>query len=48
MMNHYSVNVDHKDRSNQELFDAGAYDVVKNYKDMLSLINKLWAKDQIL
>ena len=31
----------HKDRSNQELFDAGAYDVVKNYKDMLSLINKL-------
>ena len=31
----------HKDRSHQELFDAGAYDVVKNYKDMLLLINKL-------
>ena len=31
----------HKDRSDQELLDAGAYDVVKNYKDMLLLINKL-------
>jgi beta-phosphoglucomutase-like phosphatase (HAD superfamily) len=31
----------HKDRSDQELFDAGAYAVVKNYKDMLLLINKL-------
>ena len=31
----------HKDRSDQELLDAGAYDVVKNYKDMLFLINKL-------
>ena len=31
----------HKDRSDQELFDAGAYEVVKNYKDMLLLINKL-------
>jgi len=28
-------------RSNKELFDAGAYDVVKNYQDMLLLINKL-------
>ena len=31
----------HKDRSDQELLDAGAYAVVKNYKDMLLLINKL-------
>ena len=31
----------HKDRSDQELFDAGAYAVVKNYKDMLLLLNKL-------
>ena len=31
----------HKDRSDQELFDAGAYAVMKNYKDMLLLINKL-------
>ena len=31
----------HKDRSDQELLDAGAYDVVENYKDMLLLINKL-------
>ena len=31
----------YKERSNQELFDAGAYEVVKNYKDMLLLINKL-------
>ena len=31
----------HKGRSDQELLDAGAYDVVKNYKDMLLLINKL-------
>ena len=31
----------HEDRSDQELFDAGAFDVVKNYKDMLLLINKL-------
>ena len=31
----------HKDRSDQDLLDAGAYDVVKNYKDMLLLINKL-------
>ena len=31
----------HKDRSDQELLDAGAYDVVKNYKDMLLLINIL-------
>ena len=37
----------HKDRSDQELLDAGAYAVVNNYKDMLSLINKLWAMDQI-
>ena len=28
-------------RSNKELFDAGAYDVVKNYQDMLLLINRL-------
>tara|TARA_B100000315_G_scaffold24559_1_gene21252 strand:- start:970 stop:1629 length:660 start_codon:yes stop_codon:yes gene_type:complete len=31
----------HKDRSDQELLDAGAYAVVKNYEDMLLLINKL-------
>ena len=31
----------YKGRSNQELFDAGAYDVVNNYEDMLLLINKL-------
>ena len=31
----------HKDRSDQELLDAGAYAVVKNYRDMLLLINKL-------
>ena len=31
----------HKDRSDQELLDSGAYAVVKNYKDMLLLINKL-------
>ena len=31
----------HKGRSDQELLDAGAYAVVKNYKDMLLLINKL-------
>ena len=31
----------HKDRSDQERLDAGAYAVVKNYKDMLLLINKL-------
>ena len=31
----------HKDRSDQELLDVGAYAVVKNYKDMLLLINKL-------
>ena len=31
----------YKDRSDQELLDAGAYAVVKNYKDMLLLINKL-------
>jgi len=31
----------HKDRSDQELLDAGAYVVVKSYKDMLLLINKL-------
>ena len=31
----------YKDRSDQELIDAGAYAVVKNYKDMLLLINKL-------
>jgi len=31
----------HKDRSDQELLNAGAYAVVKNYKDMLLLINKL-------
>ena len=31
----------YKNRSDQELLDAGAYDVVKNYKDMLLLINKL-------
>jgi len=31
----------HKDRSDQELLDKGAYDVVNNYKDMLLLINKL-------
>ncbi len=31
----------YKERSDKELFDAGAYEVVKNYKDMLLLINKL-------
>jgi len=31
----------HKGRSDQELLGAGAYAVVKNYKDMLLLINKL-------
>ena len=31
----------HEDRSDRELFDAGAYDVVNNYEDMLLLINKL-------
>ena len=31
----------YKDRSNQELYDAGAYEVVNNYADMLLLINKL-------
>ena len=31
----------HEDRSEQELFDAGAYEVVKNFEDMLLLINKL-------
>ena len=30
-----------KNRSDQELFDAGAYEVVNNYEDMLLLINKL-------
>ena len=30
-----------KGRSTQELFDAGAYDVVNNYKEMLILLNKL-------
>ena len=28
-------------RSAQELYDVGAYEVVKNYDDMLILINKL-------
>ena len=28
-------------RSDQELYDAGAYDVVNNYEDMLLLINRL-------
>jgi len=28
-------------RSNQELYDAGAYEVVKNFEDMLLLLNKL-------
>ena len=28
-------------RSDKELFDSGAYDVVKNYEDMLLLINRL-------
>ena len=31
----------HEGRSDQELFDAGAYDVVNNYEDMLLLINRL-------
>lgn len=31
----------YEDRSNQELYDAGAYEVVNNYADMLLLINKL-------
>ena len=31
----------HKERSHKELFDAGAYDVVNNYKDMLLLVDKL-------
>ena len=31
----------HKGRSDQELLNVGAYAVVKNYKDMLLLINKL-------
>jgi len=31
----------YKDRPNQELFEAGASAVVKNYKDMLLLLNKL-------
>jgi beta-phosphoglucomutase-like phosphatase (HAD superfamily) len=31
----------HKDRSDQELLVVGAYAVVKNYKDMLLLINEL-------
>jgi len=31
----------HKERSNQELFNAGAYAVVKDYRDMLLLVNKL-------
>ena len=30
-----------KERSKQELYDAGAYDVVNNYKEMLILLNKL-------
>ena len=31
----------YQNRSNQELFDAGAYEVVNDYKDMLLLIDKL-------
>ena len=31
----------HEGRSDQELFDAGAYDVVKNYQDMLLIVNRL-------
>ena len=31
----------YEDRSNQELFDVGAYDVVNNYEEMIMLINKL-------
>ena len=31
----------YKSRSKQELFDAGAYEVVNDYQDMLLLINKL-------
>ena len=31
----------YKDRSDQELFDAGAYDVVNSYEEMLLLVNKL-------
>ncbi len=31
----------YNDRSKQELYDAGAYEVVNSYKDMLLLINKL-------
>ena len=30
-----------KDRSNKELYDAEAFNVVKNYEEVLSLINKL-------
>jgi len=30
-----------KERSKQELYDAGAYDVVNNYKEMLILLSKL-------
>ena len=30
-----------KNRNNEELYDAGAYEVVNDYKDMLLLINKL-------
>jgi len=31
----------YKNRSNQELYDAGAYKVVNNYSDMLVLVNKI-------
>ena len=31
----------YKNRSNQELYDAGAYKVVNNYSDMLLLVNKI-------
>ena len=31
----------YKNRNNEELYDAGAYEVVNDYKDMLLLINKL-------
>ena len=31
----------YEERSIKELYDAGAYEVVSNYKDMISLVNKL-------
>ena len=33
--------IDYKNRSEKELYDAGAYEVVNSYEDMLLLLDKL-------